>query len=55
MTVSGVRDGLYRDAVTGNGVQVHGGTLSFLVRGNSAGIYVKDGPGKIGTDGAYPR
>jgi hypothetical protein len=55
VSVGGVRDGTYRDAVTGNEVSVSGGNLSFRVRGNSAGIYVLDGPGKIGTDGAYLR
>ena len=55
ITVGGVRDGLYRDAVTGNENTAHGGTLSFHVQGNSAGIYVLDGPGKIGDDGVYLR
>jgi len=32
-----------------------GGSLSFTVRGNSAGIYVLDGPGKIGEDEQYLR
>jgi hypothetical protein len=51
LTVSGVRNGTYRDAVTGRVVTVTGGQLSFSVRGRSAGIYVLDGPGKLGTDG----
>lgn len=55
VSVGGVRDGTYRDAVTGNEVQVSGGSLSFHVRANSAGIYVLDGPGKIGVDGLYLR
>lgn len=55
ISVGGVRDGTYRDAVTGNEINVQGGTLSFHVQGNSAGIYVLDGPGKIGEDGAYLR
>jgi len=55
VTVEGVRDGTYRDAVTGREVQVSGGRLSFSVPANSAGIYVLDGPGKVGTDGAYLR
>ncbi|WP_428263254.1 alpha-amylase family glycosyl hydrolase [Haliangium sp.] len=54
-SVSGVRNGTYRDAVTGNVVTVSGGTLSFSVRAHSAGIYVLDGPGKIGQDGAFLR
>lgn len=55
ITVSGVRDGLYRDAVTGREAGAGGGTLSFRVEGNSAGIYVLDGPGKIGDDGPFLR
>jgi hypothetical protein len=34
---------------------VTAGQLSFTVRAYSAGIYVLDGPGKIGTDGAFLR
>ncbi len=55
ITVEGVRDGLYRDAVTGREVRVQGGPLAFAVRANSAGIYVLDGPGKVGEDGLYLR
>ena len=55
ISVGGVRDGTYRDAVTGREVQVSGGHLSFSVCANSAGIYVLDGPGKVGEDGAYLR
>ena len=53
-----VPNGRYTDAVTGNAVNVSGGLLSFHVRGNSAGIYVLNGPGKmgkIGVDGMYLR
>ncbi|HNV69205.1 MAG TPA: alpha-amylase, partial [Candidatus Ozemobacteraceae bacterium] len=53
ITVVGVRNGTYRDAVTGNVAQVGNGTLSFHVKGNSAGIYVLNGPGKIGQDGPF--
>lgn len=53
--VEGVRDGLYRDAVTGREVGVSQGTLAFRVEGNSAGIYVLDGPGRIGEDGPWLR
>jgi hypothetical protein len=52
-TVGNVRNGNYVDAVTGNSVSVGNGTLSFSVKGNSAGIYVLNGPGKIGQDGAF--
>ena len=53
--VGGVRHGTYRDAVTGNAITALSGDLSFHVKGNSAGIYVLEGPGKIGEDGAYLR
>ena len=55
VTVSAVRNGTYRDAVTGREARVGNGSLSFHVRDNSAGVYVLDGPGKIGEDGAYLR
>ncbi len=53
ITVSNIRNGTYRDAVTGNTVDVSNGAISFHVKGYSAGIYVLNGPGKIGTDGMY--
>ncbi len=53
ITVQGVLNGTYRDAVTGREIAVHDGTLTFNVRGSSAGIYVLDGPGRIGVDGVY--
>ncbi len=55
ISVGNVRNGIYRDAVTGNEITVHHGSISFHVRGNSAGIYVLEGPGKIGVDGVYLR
>jgi glycosidase len=56
ITVDAVRHGRYRDAVSGHEIQVHDdGRLSFFVAANSAGIYVLDGPGKIGMDGVYLR
>ena len=55
ISVGNVRNGTYRDAVTGNEAHVGDGNLSFHVNGNSAGIYVLDGPGKIGVDGDYLR
>lgn len=55
VVVEGVRDGTYRDAVTGAEVRLHGGRLAFRVRANSAGVYVLDGPGKLGKDGAWLR
>jgi len=53
VTVEGVRDGNYKDAVTGSEISVSGGKISFNVKANSAGIYVLDGKGKIGEDGVY--
>ena len=55
ISASGVRNGIYRDAVTGREIRASDGNLSFHVRGNSAGIYVLDGPGRIGVDGVYLR
>ncbi|HET7500156.1 MAG TPA: alpha-amylase family glycosyl hydrolase [Kofleriaceae bacterium] len=54
-TIPGVRNGTYRDAVTGRVVAVASGTLAFTVAASSAGIYVLDGPGKIGVDGDFLR
>jgi hypothetical protein len=54
VNVDGIRAGLYRDAVTG-AEQHSDGDLDFRVRASSAGIWVLDGPGKVGADGAYLR
>ena len=54
VSVDGVRPGVYRDAVTG-AEQQSSGSLHFHVKANSAGIWVLDGPGKIGEDGVYLR
>lgn len=51
--LDGVRNGIYRDAVTGNEVHVSNGSINFQVKANSAGIYVHDGPGKIGKTTRY--
>lgn len=54
VSVDGVHPGVYRDAVTGG--ELHSdGSLHFHVKANSAGIWVLDGPGKIGEDGDYLR
>ncbi|MGD8588263.1 MAG: alpha-amylase family glycosyl hydrolase [Chromatiales bacterium] len=54
VSVSGVLPGVYRDAVTG--AQQHSdGSLHFHVKANSAGIWVLNGPGKVGEDGVYLR
>lgn len=50
--IDGVRPGRYRDAVTGGEIDSDG-RLGFHVQANSSGIWVLDGPGKIGTDGVY--
>jgi glycosidase len=55
VTVQAVPNGRYHDAVTGRALEVGNGVLNFLVAANSAGIYVLDGPGKIGEDGIYLR
>ena len=55
ITVGNVRPGQYVDAVTGNRLSAANGTLSFQVRANSAGIYVLNGPGRIGEAGLYLR
>ncbi|HSQ06110.1 MAG TPA: alpha-amylase family glycosyl hydrolase [Chromatiaceae bacterium] len=55
IAVDGIMDGTYRDAVTGREVQVRGGHIHFQVQANSAGIYVLDGPGKVGDDGDWLR
>ena len=55
ITVGNIRNGHYRDAVTGARIDVGDGALSFLVRANSAGIYVLNGSGKLGNDGVYLR
>ena len=55
ISVGDVRNGVYRDTVTGHEINASNGHLSFHVRANSAGIYVLNGPGKMGVDGAYLR
>jgi Glycosidases len=55
ITVGDIRNGVYRDAVSGREVNVGNGSISFPVRGSSAGIYVLNGPGRIGEDGPYLR
>ncbi|MFO1113690.1 MAG: hypothetical protein U1E35_07510, partial [Rhodospirillales bacterium] len=48
ITVGGVRNGHYVDAVSGGVMDVGGGSISFFVPANSAGIWVLNGPGRIG-------
>lgn len=49
---TGLDNGTYRDAVTGKSVTVTNGNLAFYVTSGSAGIYVLNGPGMIGDNGA---
>ncbi len=55
ISVSGIPNGIYRDAVTGNSINVSNGEINFFVNAYSAGVYVLNGPGKIGQDGDYLR
>lgn len=48
---SGLTNGIYRDAVTGNEITVTNGTLSCTVSPSSAGVYVLNGSGIIGEKG----
>ncbi|KAA1247824.1 alpha-amylase family glycosyl hydrolase [Aquimarina sp. RZ0] len=51
-SISGMTNGLYRDAVTGREITSQNGVLNFTVTSGSAGIYVLNGPGIIGSCGA---
>lgn len=53
ISVSGIQNGSYVDAVTGTSMNVSNGSMSFTVPAYGARIWVKNGPGKIGTDGLY--
>lgn len=53
--VGGIRNGRYVDAITGGVIDVGNGSISFGVRAGSAGIWVLNGPGKIGEDGEWLR
>lgn len=56
LSVGGLRGGTYRDAVSGREVSVpEGGTLTFHVPGGSAGVYVRDGKGQVGSAQTYLR
>ncbi|MFI1377054.1 carbohydrate binding domain-containing protein [Streptomyces longwoodensis] len=53
-TYSGIPNGTYRDAVTGDVKTVTNGSLSVAAPGKgNLRVYVLNGPGKIGTDGPY--
>lgn len=53
VTMSGLKNGSYTDAVTGTTQNVSNGSLSFQVPAYSARIWVLNGPGKVGADGKY--
>ncbi|WP_152889002.1 carbohydrate binding domain-containing protein [Streptomyces adustus] len=53
-TYTGIPNGTYRDAVTGDVQTVTGGTLTVAAPGKgNLRVYVLNGPGKIGSDGPY--
>ncbi|MFI9151607.1 carbohydrate binding domain-containing protein [Streptomyces sp. NPDC053367] len=53
-TYTGIPNGTYRDAVTGDVKAVTGGTLSVAAPGKgNLRVYVLDGPGRIGADGPW--
>ncbi|WP_406377429.1 carbohydrate binding domain-containing protein [Streptomyces sp. NBC_00197] len=53
-TYTGIPNGTYTDAVTGDVKTVSGGTLSVAAPGKgNLRVYVLNGPGKIGADGPY--
>ncbi len=47
-SISGMTNGIYRDAVTGREIVATNSTLNFTVTSGSAGIYVLNGPGLLG-------
>ena len=53
VTFSGIKNGTYHDAVSGQVLTVSNGNIQFYVNPFSAGIYVLNGPGKIGETGTY--
>ena len=53
ISLSGLKNGTYTDAVTGTTVSVSNGSLSFQVPAYSARVWVLNGPGKVGADGKY--
>jgi glycosidase len=53
ITMTNLRNGSYTDVVTGDSVNVSNGSLTFNVPAYSARVWVLNGPGKIGIDGAY--
>ncbi|MHA7057790.1 starch-binding protein [Aquimarina sp. M1] len=46
--ISGISNGVYRDAVTGREVIAQNGIINFTVTSGSAGIYILNGPGLVG-------
>lgn len=55
VTVDRVPGGRYIDAVTGQSLDTTSGTLTLPLKGFSAGIWVRNGPGQIGSGGPFLR
>jgi len=55
ITVSGIQNGTYRDCITGGVKTVSNGSISFYVQSKSIGVWVLNGPGKIGSTQTYLR
>ncbi|MDN3638597.1 alpha-amylase family glycosyl hydrolase [Simiduia curdlanivorans] len=53
VSMSGIKNGTYRDAITGSTLAVSNGSASFTVPAYGARIWVLNGPGKIGVSGTY--
>ncbi len=47
-SISGMTNGIYRDAVTGREIAATNGNLNFTVTSGSAGVYILNGPGLLG-------
>ena len=55
ITVGGIKNGTYLDAVTGRSIEVRNNKIHFSVKAHSAGVYVLGGTGKIGQSGRFLR
>jgi len=55
ITVSGIPNGVYLDAITGGVASISSNTISFTVKENSLGVWIRNGPGLIGTATEYLR
>ena len=52
-TFTGIPSGTYTDVITGKTIQCNGTLTTEAVGKGNMRIYVLNGPGKIGEDGAY--